>query len=117
MAGGISLHCVDVSRGYAMTGLQVEVFRVNNSERKLIANGKTDKGVLNHPMVKGEGIITGQYEVVFHVADYYRSIDHNLSDPPFIETVTYPFGLANEEEHYHLPMKMTPYGFSLFRGN
>ena len=117
MAGGISLHCVDISRGYVMTGLQVEVFRLNNSERILIAKGTTEKGILNHPMVKGEGIIAGKYEIVFHVADYYRNINHMLSEPYFIETVSFPFGLANEDEHYHLPMKMTPYGFSLFRGN
>ena len=68
-------------------------------------------------MVRGEGVTRGRDEAEFHLADYYRGEGLALPDIPFLETVTYPFGLEAEAEHYHLPLKMTPWGFSLFRGN
>jgi 5-hydroxyisourate hydrolase len=68
-------------------------------------------------MVRGEGLTTtGTYEALFHIGDWYRSEGIALPTPAFLETVPYRFGVADLAQHYHLPLKMTPWGFSLFRG-
>jgi len=114
-AGGISIHVFDVSRGIAASGLRVEL---NGPDGKLLAAGTIGaSGVLDHPTVHGEGIeATGIYEAVFHVGDWYRARGAAIPSPAFLEAVSYRFGIADLAQHYHLPLKMTPWGFSLFRG-
>ena len=114
-SGGISIHVFDVSRGIAATGLRVELL---GPDGKLLASGTINStGVLDHPTVRGEGLVaTGVYEAVFHIGDWYRAQGVALPSPAFLETVPYRFGIADLAQHYHLPLKMTPWGFSLFRG-
>lgn len=118
MAGGISIHVVDVSRAKKAVGLKVALYRIEDSGRVLVAEGRIgEDATLDHPVVRGQGVTRGRYEAEFHLADYYRSEGLELPDIAFLEAVTFPFGLDAETEHYHLPLKMTPWGFSLFRGN
>jgi len=58
----------------------------------------------------------GPYRAVFQVGDYYRSAGIALSQVPFLDVVTYDFGIDDPRQHYHLPMKVTPFGYSCFRG-
>jgi 5-hydroxyisourate hydrolase len=113
--GGISIHVFDVSRGVAAVGLRVEL---RGPDGGLLADGAVGaSGAFDHPIVRGEGITaTGIYEALFHIADWYRRQGVALPSPAFLETVPYRFGIADLAQHYHLPLKMTPWGFSLFRG-
>ena len=80
---------------------------------QLVADGETsDKGTLE---VSGR-VATGFYDAVFHVADWYRRQQVDLPEVPFLEVVTYRFGVSNPDQHYHLPLKCTPWGYSCFRG-
>jgi 5-hydroxyisourate hydrolase len=114
-AGGISIHVFDVSRGIAAAGLRVEL---RAPDGRLLADGAVDaSGGFDHPTVRGEGLTaTGTYEALFHVGDWYRAQGVTLPRPAFLEVVPYRFGIADLAQHYHLPLKMTPWGFSLFRG-
>ena len=114
-AGGISIHVFDVSRGIAASGLRVDL---RGPDSKLLADGSIGtSGAFDHPIVRGEGLImTGTYEAVFHIGDWYRAQGVALPSPAFLEIVPYRFGIADLAQHYHLPLKMTPWGFSLFRG-
>ena len=87
--------------------------------RKLIANGKlAASGALDHPVVSGDGVTAGTYEVVFHVGDYLARDRRADLDPAVSRSdVPFRFTVADPEQHYHLPMKFTPWGFSLFRGS
>lgn len=120
MAGGISIHGVDVTRGVPAVGLGVEIYRISDpttGEGTLIAAGSlTPQGTLEHPIVQGEKVEAGVYEAVFYIGDFYRQLDYPLPDPPFLDRVPYRFGVGNVDQHYHLPLKFTPWGFSLFRG-
>jgi 5-hydroxyisourate hydrolase len=117
MAGGISVHAVDVARGRPAQGMQVEIYALDDV-RRLIASGKlSSSGALDHMVAKGEGIMAGAYEVVFHVGDYLRSIGAQTAAPPFLDLVPFRFAIADAAQHYHLPFKFTPWGFSLFRGS
>lgn len=114
-AGGISIHVYDVSRGVPAAGLRVELKGPDGGTLAAGAVGAT--GAFDHPTVRGEGLReTGLYEALFHIGAWYRSQGVVLPTPAFLEIVPYRFGIADLAQHYHLPLKMTPWGFSLFRG-
>jgi len=73
------------------------------------------KGLVEEPAF-ATTLAPGQYEALFHVGAYYRAVGVALPDVPFLDVVPYRFGIADPAQHYHLPMKMTPWGFSCFRG-
>lgn len=115
MAGGISIHVYDVSRGVPAAGMRVELVAPDGSVVLDAPVGPS--GALDHPSVRGEGVTRpGTYEARFHIAEWYRAQGVPLSEPPFLDVVAYRFGLADLAQHYHLPMKTTPWGYSLFRG-
>src|SRR5579871_4753953 len=106
---GVSIHVVDVSRGVVASGMKIELF---GPERRLIASGVADsKGLLE---VQGT-VAAGQYEAVFHVAEWYRAQKVALPAVPFLDVISYRFGIAEPKSHYHLPFKCTPWGYSCFR--
>lgn len=114
---GLSIHVVDVSRGIVAAGMRVEVFAVAaDGGRRLIASGTLSvKGTLDDPALDAV-LAAGAYEAVFHLAAYYRDAGVPLPQVPFLDVVTYRFGIADPRQHYHLPMKCTPWGYSCFRG-
>ena len=114
---GISIHVVDVSRGVVATGMQVEVLAVTNAgPADVIAAGQISKtGILDVPALAHK-LAAGVYEAIFHIEQYYRDAGIALPPVPFLDVVTYRFGLSDPEAHYHLPMKCTPWGYSCFRG-
>jgi 5-hydroxyisourate hydrolase len=105
---GISVHAVDVATGRPATGLRVEVFAVE-PERRLLAEGRLGAdGALDHPITAAR-LGAGAYEVVFHLAEHAGAA-------PFLDEVPFRFRVTDPDEHYHLPLKYTPWGISLFRG-
>ena len=109
---GISIHVVDVSRGVVATGMRVEL----QHNGALVAAGYIGaSGLLEHPALK-ERFAPGAYQAVFHVADYYGKAGVALPAHPFLQVVRYDFGVDQPEQHYHLPFKCTPWGYSCFRG-
>jgi 5-hydroxyisourate hydrolase len=106
---GISVHVVDVSRGVVAAGMRVELLHQGHR----IAEGQASpKGLLQID----ERVEPGVYEAVFHVAEWYRRQKVALPTVPFLDIVTYRFGISDPEQHYHLPFKCTPWGYSCFRG-
>ena len=117
MAGGISVHAVDVARGRPAQGMQVDIYALGGV-RNMIASGKLGvSGALDHAVARGDGVEEGPYQVIFHVGDYLRATGAPTSTPPFLDLVPFRFTIADAAQHYHLPFKFTPWGFSLFRGS
>jgi len=114
---GVSIHVVDVSRGVVAAGMQVELHAVGVSGRlELVAKGLTDAtGLLNRPELS-KTFLSGCYVAVFHVAGFYRAQGIALAAVPFLNVVRFDFGIAEPAQHYHLPFKCTPWGYSCFRG-
>jgi 5-hydroxyisourate hydrolase len=112
---GISIHVVDVSRGVVAAGMKVEVF-VLQPNRRLLVTGYTAKSGQLEDRALGARMHAGPYEAVFHVGDWYRKEQVRLPDVPFLDVVSYRFGLSDPDQHYHLPFKCTPWGYSCFRG-
>jgi 5-hydroxyisourate hydrolase len=76
------------------------------------ADGRTDQ-----PLLSGETIPVGLYELVFHVAAYFKAQGVSLPDPPFLDEVPIRFGIAEAQGHYHVPLLISPYGYSTYRGS
>jgi 5-hydroxyisourate hydrolase len=110
---GISIHVIDVSRGVVAAGMQVEL---RGPDGKLIARGAlAGNGTLDDPAL-AQTFARGAYRATFHVAAYYRATGVALPAVPFLDVVSYDFGIAEPAQHYHLPFKCTPWGYSCFRG-
>jgi 5-hydroxyisourate hydrolase len=110
VAGGISIHAVDVASGRPAQGLRVEIWRIDPDSLR-IADGRLGaNGVLDHPAAQGAGVTAGEYEVSFHLGEFFADSDGFLTVTPF------RFRIHNVDEHFHLPLKFTRWGYSLFRG-
>ena len=112
---GLSLHVVDVAQGRPAAGMRVQVFHVGQDTRRLAEAHLTAMGTLDHP-ITSTTLEAGTYEVVFHAGAFFAGSDLGLSDPPFLDMVPFRFNIADPAAHCHLPLKITPWGFSLYRG-
>jgi 5-hydroxyisourate hydrolase len=114
---GLSIHVVDVSRGVVAEGMAVEVaFVPKGGSRRVLAAGMISaKGTLDHQALAAT-LEAGCYQAMFHVGAYYRAASVAIPEVPFLDVVTYDFGIADPRQHYHLPFKCTPWGYSCFRG-
>ena len=115
-AGGISIHAVDVGRGIPAADLYLRLRRIDPNPAEIAAGPCVESGHFLHLVTEGVGVERGTYEVEFDVGAYYRSCGVVLPDPSFLEVVVFRFGIDRVNEHFHLPFKFTPWGFSLFRG-
>lgn len=116
MAGGVSIHGVDVARGVAAQGLVVELHALT-PERRLLASGALGAdGQLDHPTARGEGIAPGPHEALFHIGDWLRAVGYPEEQTRFLDILPFRFVVTDPDRHLHLPLKFTPYGVSLFLG-
>ncbi|HYF60929.1 MAG TPA: hydroxyisourate hydrolase [Burkholderiaceae bacterium] len=115
---GLSVHVVDVARGTPASGMRVTVWRLEPGGARHRAGGGTvgDGGLLDDPALGGGTLAAGVYEVELAAGDWYRAQGLALDEPAFQETVLYRFGLADPAQHVHLPIKMSPWGVSIWRG-
>ena len=114
--GGISIHGVDIARGVPAAGLRVELHALA-PERHLLAEGELGaNGMLDHPVARGECVAAGPHEVVFHLGAWMRANGYSEAETGFLDLLPFRFTVTRVEEHYHLPLKFTPWGVSLFRG-
>jgi 5-hydroxyisourate hydrolase len=112
---GISIHVVDVAHGIVAAGMQIELYALTPNRRQIAAGETGKNGQLEDRALQAR-LAPGAYEAVFHVADWYRSQKTRLPGVPFLDIVVYRFGISDPEQHYHLPFKCTPWGYSCFRG-
>ena len=111
---GISIHVVDVARGVMAAGMRVEVCAAQtgrlHADGVVSATGLVDADTLAMRFERGE------YDVLLHVGAFYRAAGIELPAIPFLEVALFRFGIGDPEQHYHLPFKLTPFGYSCFRG-
>ena len=117
-AGGrLTTHVLDTASGRPAAGLKIALYRVSgNSHRKIKEVVTNADGRCDEPLLQGKAFQTGQYELVFFAGDYLRGSGAALPDPLFLDQVPIRFGLA-EDAHYHVPLLISPYGYSTYRGS
>ena len=112
----LTTHVLDTSNGHPGHGMRIELYRIDGKKREPLRQVTTnDDGRTPGPLLDEEGV-TGEFELVFFVGDYFRARGAELPDPPFLELVPIRFGMA-EEAHYHVPLLVSPFGYSTYRGS
>jgi len=113
----LTTHVLDTATGKPAAGLKIALYRVSgNSHKKLKEVVTNADGRCDAPLLAGAEFKTGQYELVFFAGDYLRSAGADLPEPAFLDLVPLRFGMA-EETHYHVPLLLSPYGYSTYRGS
>jgi 5-hydroxyisourate hydrolase len=115
--GQLTTHVLDISGGLPAAGIRIELLDLNAGEPVLVAATATGKdGRCPAPLLAGANFRTGRYVLTFHLAEYFRKRGIELADPPFIEEAVVRIGIANSEQHYHVPLLITPWSYSVYRG-
>lgn len=113
----ISVHVVDVANGLVARNMRVDVlYRQGTQWREVVSGRVGGNGLVDAIEGVAEPMEAGEYELRLHVADYYRARETTLPEPPFMNVQVFRFAVADTARHYHLPVKLTPWGLSCFRG-
>jgi 5-hydroxyisourate hydrolase len=116
--GRLTTHVLDVAAGTPAGGMTVELRRVDGEERRVIARVTTNaEGRCDKPLLEGDALTAGEWELAFHVAAYYRTRGVALPSPPFLDVVSVRFGVASAAQHYHVPLLVSPWSYSTYRGS
>ena len=115
--GLLTTHVLDTSRGVPAAGLTIDLFRIEGDSRRHIRTSVTnDDGRTSSPILPATEFRTGTYLLVFHAGGYFGDIEDWSGSPCFYDTVPVRFSIS-EEEHYHVPLLISPYGYSTYRGS
>jgi len=112
---GLRIHVLDSLRGVEAEGLRVEVFRLGQRAEKRCSGRLGTDGALVDPALRGGGLEAGEYEVVFHLGEYYRGMEPEGSKPPFLESVTLRLGITDPKCFYDLPLRISRAGICMAR--
>ena len=114
----LSTHVLDLCRGGPASGMRIELYRVTGDNRELIREAITNRdGRTDEPMLSADSLPGGVFELVFHAAEYFRSKGTPLADPPFLDRIAIRFGLDPAAGSYHVPLLLSPYSYSTYRGS
>lgn len=120
MSGFLTTHILDTAAGTPAKGIEIDLYRLEGETRtKLNSTVTNDDGRTDSPILPKEKFLTGNYELVFKVGAYLQSrTSHQsvLADPLFLDEVPIRFGMA-EDKHYHVPLLLSPFGYSTYRGS
>jgi 5-hydroxyisourate hydrolase len=116
--GKLTTHVLDTARGIPAYGMQVDLFRLEGISRSLVKIGETNfDGRLDHPLLEGLGMEVGLYELEFHVGKYFETLGEILPNPNFLSVVPVRFGIWDSSLNYHVPLLISPYSYSTYRGS
>jgi 5-hydroxyisourate hydrolase len=117
MSGFLTTHVLDTARGCPADGIKIALYRVSgNSHRKLVEMETNTDGRTDSPILPEGKFKPGQYELIFFAGDYLRRTGQAGDDILFLDQVPIRFGM-NEESHYHVPLLLSPFGYSTYRGS
>jgi 5-hydroxyisourate hydrolase len=114
----ISTHVLDTSRGVPGAGIRIELHRVHDGHRHLMASAVTNAdGRTDAPLLAGDRLETGIYELTFFAGDYFSRAGVPMTNPPFLGEVVIRVGIADANGNFHVPLLLSPYGYSTYRGS
>jgi 5-hydroxyisourate hydrolase len=114
MTGFLTTHVLDTANGVPAAGMQVDLYRLTGSERQHLAQMTTNAdGRTDSPILPAADFAVGRYELVFQAGAYFGRSD----DPRFLDDIPIRFGISDPASHYHVPLLVSPFGFSTYRGS
>lgn len=118
MSGFLTTHVLDTARGLPAEGIEITLYRVSGNSHRKIATAVTNAdGRTDNPILPADKFAAGTYELLFKAGEYLRK--HKLAgdDPLFLDEVPIRFGMSDADAHYHVPLLLSPYGYSTYRGS
>lgn len=117
--GRLSTHVLDTAHGRPAAGMRVELYRIHpdGAAERLVETVTNIDGRTDAPLLQGAALAAGHYELRFHVADYFAGSGAELPLPPFLDVVPVRFGIADPAGHYHVPLLVSPWAYSTYRGS
>lgn len=118
MAGRLSTHVLDSARGKPAAGVKIALYRVSgNSHKKLKEVVTNHDGRTDEPMLMGAALTAGTYELVFFAGDYLRASGQAAEGTLFLDEIPIRFGVPDADQHYHVPLLLSPFAYSTYRGS
>ena len=116
--GKLSTHVLDTANGRPAAGVHVALYALAGSGRTLLKEDVTNgDGRCGAPLLEGDTMRPGRYELVFGAGDYFAALGVELPSPRFIDQVTIAFGIADAGQNYHVPLVVSPWSYSTYRGS
>ena|SRR5436190_5627445 len=119
MAGMLTTHVLDIMHGCPAVHMQIQLSRFDHTRNlwlPLKTVYTTDSGRTTSPLLQGEEFIPGRYELVFMVNVYFTALNVALPEPAFLDDIPIRFAIANANDHYHVPLLVSPWAYSTYRG-
>lgn len=115
--GRLTTHVLDTAHGTPGAGMRIDLHAVDGDRRLLKTVTTNDDGRCDAPLLEGDALGAGTYELVFHAGAYFRAKGVDLPDPPFVDEVTIRFGISDTGAHYHVPLLISPWSYTTYRGS
>jgi 5-hydroxyisourate hydrolase len=120
--GRLSTHVLDTTLGIPAAGVAIDLYRlpnpgVGNARRHITSAVTNSEGRTEEPLLSAEALEIGIYELAFHAGDYFRGLSVALTSPPFLDEIVIRFGLADPHGNYHVPLLLSAYSYSTYRGS
>ncbi len=113
--GRLTTHVLDTVSGKPAVNLRIELRRVGNPQPENLKEIRTNEdGRCDEPLLAGNALCPGSYELLFHVGEYFGKSEGVL---PFLDVVPLRFGISDEKAHYHVPLLVSPFSYSTYRGS
>ncbi|WP_417760834.1 hydroxyisourate hydrolase [Shewanella sp.] len=117
--GKLTTHILDTTCGKAASNVVIRLYKIDQQTAKtLVSETRTNAdGRCDAPLLEGAGFISGNYELEFDIGDYFAARAVTLDTPRFLDTVVLRVGLDQQQAHYHIPLLVSPYSYSTYRGS
>jgi 5-hydroxyisourate hydrolase len=117
--GRLSTHVLDTVNGRPAPGVAITLDRLlpDGSRRRLVETRTNADGRTDAPLLSGDGLTTGTYELSFAIGAYFHTLGIPLPEPAFLDIVPLRFGIADAQGHYHVPLLASPWSYSTYRGS
>lgn len=116
--GQLTTHVLDTAQGIPAAGVPIMVLRVHGAERQPLTTAVTNaQGRVDQPLLAGPDFVPGTYELAFEVEAYFRHQPVSPGSPPFLDVITLRFTVADANQHYHVPLLVSPWSYSTYRGS
>ena len=114
--GFLTTHVLDTYSGTPGKNIRVDLYLMNENRKKITTVILNNDGRTEKPLLEGTDFAEGEYELVFYIAEYFNKIT-KLPKTPFLNEVSIKFGISNSQEHYHIPLLVSPWSYSTYRGS
>lgn len=114
--GRLTTHVLDIANGCPGAAIRIELFRCGKPGPLAVATTNSD-GRCETPLLADENFVTGEYELVFHAGEYFNAKGQEDGEHRFLDRIVIRFGIDNQEQHYHVPLLLSPFGYSTYRGS